>query len=146
METLLKQIITSPDLLRQGDILLTQTLQIPENRRALLDLLAANENRNYLTLIQNVYPTLWESLDPGEQEFTRQYLLKMFYEKYKSERDIEALGLFINKLHNIEGYEKWAGLYQQLIGVGLSEQILEFFLVIYRSQDDRVSIINKPLM
>lgn len=70
----------------------------------------------------------------------------MLHERYHVPKDIEALGLFVNKIHNKEGYEHWESLYLQLIGLGLSEQLLEYFLIVYRNQDDRIANINAALM
>ena len=62
MESLLKQMLISPELLKQGDTILLESLKAPENRKELLELFYRCENRNYIILVQNVYPLLWDTL------------------------------------------------------------------------------------
>ena len=93
-----------------------------------------------------MYPLVWPTLSEEEKVYTRHTLLRIFYESYNQARDIEALGIFISKIHNIEGYTEWAHLYQELFKTGLTEPLMELMLVIYRLSDDRISTINSALI
>lgn len=70
----------------------------------------------------------------------------MFYETYKNAKDIESLAIFVSKIHDIEGYDAWADLYKELLKVTLTDQLVEFLLVIYRQSDDRIAILGPEVM
>lgn len=59
---------------------------------------------------------------------------------------MESLAIFASKLHTIEGYEEWSAMYRELLGQLQPQSSIEYFLVVFRESDDRISVVGEYLL
>lgn len=73
-----------------------------------------------LALVGNVYPcSVYPVLQDEEKDKTRVYLMELLFKVVgkggAKTKECQSLLALISRIHNEEGYEKWLGLYAELI-------------------------------
>ena len=108
-----RQFIYNTESLAKGYEIIKQYLSSPENRmNSLMNLL--HHEVPIIVLIGNVYPLeVYPLIGEEEKEKTRKYLLELLYGQImtKNLKNRESIFLFLDKIHNGEGYSEWTQLY-----------------------------------
>lgn len=153
-----QSILASPQMLANGYHLIRDFLFAAHHNRTHTLLALMHPQVPVLMLVLNVYPTeVFPSaqVSPQEKEETRQFLVNLLTSellKTDSTFNAKAVGLlfsFLHKIHNVEGFHEWVGLYEQALERLVENQSSRFgffLLNLLKEADDRVGEFSRHVL